>query len=81
MSIMQGAQLQPFEYIERLNEGSSQQAPAGFIDVIAEEQQYALEIAVGQATEAVLSGVGLGDLNNFLDTPLIPGIEPDPVDE
>lgn len=35
MTIIQGAQLQPFEYIEKLNEGSSQQAPAGFIDTIA----------------------------------------------
>jgi hypothetical protein len=35
MTIIQGAELQPFEYIEKLNEGSSQQAPAGFIDTIA----------------------------------------------
>jgi hypothetical protein len=35
MTIIQGAELQPYEYIEKLNEGSSQQAPAGFIDTIA----------------------------------------------
>ena len=35
MTIIQGAELLPYEYIEKLNEGSSQQAPAGFIDTIA----------------------------------------------
>lgn len=35
MTIIQGAQLDPHEYINELNEGSSQQAPAGFIDTIA----------------------------------------------
>jgi hypothetical protein len=35
LTIIQGAELQPYEYIERLNEGSSQQAPAGFVDTIA----------------------------------------------
>lgn len=35
LTIIQGAQLQPYEYIERLNEGSSMQAPVGFIDTIA----------------------------------------------
>ena len=37
MAITQGAELEPYEYIERLNEGSSTQAPAGFIDTAAEE--------------------------------------------
>ena len=32
----QGAELSPYEYIERLNEGSSTQAPAGFIDSAVE---------------------------------------------
>jgi hypothetical protein len=46
MTIIQGAELQPYEYIEKLNEGSSQQAPAGFIDTIAykAEEELALEI-------------------------------------
>lgn len=35
LTITQGAALEPFEYIDRLNEGSSQQAPAGFLDAIA----------------------------------------------
>lgn len=35
LTIIQGAELQPYEYIERLNEGSSMQAPIGFIDTIA----------------------------------------------
>ena len=35
LTVIQGAQLQPHEYIEELNEGSSQQAPAGFLDTIA----------------------------------------------
>lgn len=35
MEITQGAALEPHEYIIELNEGSSQQAPAGFIDAIA----------------------------------------------
>lgn len=35
LTIIQGAQLDPHEYINELNEGSSQQAPAGFIDTIA----------------------------------------------
>lgn len=36
LTITQGAGLEPFEYISRLNEGYSSQAPAGFIDVLAE---------------------------------------------
>ncbi len=35
MTITQGADLEPHEYINELNEGSSQQAPVGFIDAIA----------------------------------------------
>jgi hypothetical protein len=35
LTIIQGAELDPHEYINELNEGSSQQAPAGFIDTIA----------------------------------------------
>lgn len=43
MSIEQGAGRVPYEYISRLNEGWSRQAPAGFIDVIA--QQAAEDLA------------------------------------
>jgi hypothetical protein len=46
----QGAELSPFEYIERLNEGSSQQAPAGFIDA-------AVERAIDKAEDSTLSAV------------------------
>jgi hypothetical protein len=35
LTITQGAGVEPYEYIERLNEGSSMQAPAGFLDAIA----------------------------------------------
>lgn len=37
LSVTQGAGLEPYEYIKRLNEGSSTQAPAGFIDVEVEK--------------------------------------------
>lgn len=37
LSIEQGAALEPYEYIKRLNEGSSHQAPAMFIDTTAED--------------------------------------------
>lgn len=33
LTIEQGAMLEPYEYIIKLNEGSSTQAPAGFIDM------------------------------------------------
>lgn len=46
----QGAELAPYEYIERLNEGSSQQAPAGFIDA-------AVERAVDKAEDTTLAAV------------------------
>ena len=36
LTIVQGSEIQPYEYIIRLNEGSSTQAPAGFIDGAAE---------------------------------------------
>ncbi len=36
LSITQGASIDPYEYIIRLNEGSSTQAPAGFIDAAGE---------------------------------------------
>lgn len=46
MTIVQGAGLEPYEYIERLNEGSSQQAPAGFLDAIVfkAEQEFIAEL-------------------------------------
>ncbi len=34
MTVEVGAELDPYEYIEALNEGHSMQAPAGFIDAI-----------------------------------------------
>jgi len=37
LTIEHGAALDPFEYISRLNEGYSTQAPAGFIDVEVEK--------------------------------------------
>jgi len=49
LSVTQGAALDPYEYIIRLNEGSSQQAPAGFIDVNAER---ALDELAGDLAEA-----------------------------
>lgn len=36
LTIVQGSEIEPYEYIIRLNEGSSRQAPAGFIDAAAE---------------------------------------------
>lgn len=42
LTITQGANLEPYEYIERLNEGSSQQAPAGFIDSAAQSAEETL---------------------------------------
>ena len=46
MTIIQGARLDPYEYIAKLNEGSSQQAPAGFLDAIAykAEQEFIQEL-------------------------------------
>lgn len=42
LSITQGAALEPYEYIIRLNEGSSTQAPAGFLDAI--EFKYSMQL-------------------------------------
>lgn len=42
MTVIQGAQLEPHEYINELNEGSSKQAPAGFIDTIAYKAEQEL---------------------------------------
>ena len=43
LTIEQGSDIAPYEYIIRLNEGSSTQAPAGFIDVAAEDAGRMLE--------------------------------------
>lgn len=43
LSLTQGSDIEPYEYIERLNEGSSQQAPAGFIDTAAARGGLKLE--------------------------------------
>lgn len=43
-TVERGADLEPYEYIIKLNQGSSKQAPAGFLDVIqlqAEDDLYA----------------------------------------
>jgi len=45
LAVEQGAALEPYEYIKRLNEGYSHQAPAGFLDVEAE--RAADEVADG----------------------------------
>jgi hypothetical protein len=42
--------LEPYEYIKRLNEGYSTQAPAGFIDIEAEK-------AADEVTDGILSAV------------------------
>ena len=39
LSIEQGGALEPYEYIERLNAGSSKQAPAGFLDAEADRER------------------------------------------
>lgn len=53
LGITQGSDIEPFEYIEKLNEGSSAQAPAGFIDAGAERGRLKLENnlerAIGEA--------------------------------
>lgn len=43
LGITQGSSIDPYEYIEKLNEGSSMQAPAGFIDAAAERGRLKLE--------------------------------------
>jgi hypothetical protein len=43
LTIEHGSSIEPYEYIERLNEGYSQQAPAGFIDVNAENAERTLQ--------------------------------------
>lgn len=54
LTIEQGSGIEPYEYIEKLNAGSSKQAPAGFIDVAAARAELKLESAietmVGEAT-------------------------------
>ncbi len=46
-------QLDLFEYITRLNEGSSKQAPAGFIDVAAERAGDGLEARLNEIADMV----------------------------
>lgn len=57
LSIEQGSDLEGllnmFEYIVRLNEGSSSQAPAGFIDMAAERGGDRLENKLDQIPDAV----------------------------
>ena len=49
LTIEHGSSIEPYEYIERLNEGSSKQAPAGFIDAAAAKAEVDLQTAVEQA--------------------------------
>lgn len=55
MSITQGAGRVPFEYISRLEEGSSTQAPAGFISAIV--TRVAEELGTIMADEIALAMV------------------------
>lgn len=50
LSITQGSRV---EYIEQLNEGWSQQAPAGFIDAVQAAEQAALEEDLADQVEAM----------------------------
>ena len=55
LEIWQGSEIEPYEYIEKLNEGSSVQAPAGFIDAEAERGALLLvdkaEVAITKAAD------------------------------
>lgn len=57
LSIEQGADrmaaINHYEYIIKLNEGSSQQAPAGFIDVAAEKAGDKLEARLNEIADMV----------------------------
>lgn len=56
LSIEQGSYLDAigmYEYITRLNEGSSQQAPAGFIDAAAEKAGDKLEARLNEIADMV----------------------------
>jgi len=56
LQIEQGSDLSmidKYEYIIRLNEGSSQQAPAGFIDVLAENGGDKLEAQLNEIADRV----------------------------
>lgn len=49
LTIEQGSSIEPYEYIEKLNEGSSTQAPAGFLDSAAARAEERLETAIESA--------------------------------
>lgn len=49
-----GINVEPFNYVERLNEGSSQQAPAGFIDRAAERMDARAERMIDEEVLAVI---------------------------
>ncbi len=53
LSITQGASIDPYEYIIRLNEGSSTQAPAGFIDAAGEWGAQQANIGISSKLETV----------------------------
>lgn len=55
LTIEFGSDIAPYEYIIRLNEGSSKQAPAGFIDVATErgesKLEYEVDVAIAKWTD------------------------------
>lgn len=53
LSLTQGSRV---EYVEQLNSGSSQQAPAGFIDAEAKRAETALEEALANELMKAISG-------------------------
>lgn len=55
-TIEQGASLEPYEYIERLNEGWSRQAPAGFLDTAAQYGEYRLIDMLEREMSKLLEG-------------------------
>lgn len=55
LTITHGSSIEPFEYIERLNEGYSSQAPAGFIDSAAASAEIMLEQRVNEVVDKMAS--------------------------
>lgn len=55
LTITQGLALNPYNYVEDLNAGSSSQAPAGFIDAQAERAGLVLSNELGILVESKIS--------------------------
>lgn len=53
LTIEQGAAIDPHNYINELNEGTSQQAPRMFLDTIAEQEATALANDAGRLAEEI----------------------------